>query len=117
MQITAVNVVAINGNTAEGDDASAHSWTSEEDWTHFVQLRDTFDLIVMDDKMYDSVQPQPEAGRLRVIMTERADHYVAQAIAGQLEFVDQSPTELVRSLDARGFTSLLLAGGYGNTAF
>jgi len=117
MHVTAVNVVAINGNTSKDDDASQHGWTSPEDWTHFVQLRDTSDLVVMDDVMYDSVQPTPEPARLRVVITDRLQQYAAKAVPGQLEFTSAPPTEIVKQLEARGFTRMLLAGGPGNTAF
>lgn len=117
MHVTAANVIAINGNTAKDDDASQHAWTSPEDWEHFIRLRDTFDLIVVDGSMYDSVQPTPEPGRLRVVITNHPEDYASKAVAGQLEFTSDSPSQVVKQLEVRGFTRMLLAGGPGNTAF
>lgn len=117
MHIVTTDAISVNGKITKGDDADAHTWTSSEDWEHFKKLRDSFDLLVMGSVTYDAVQPKPEAGQLRVILTRNPEAYKDQAISDQLEFVTATPKELVSQLEARGFSRMLLVGGQVNTQF
>ena len=74
-------------------------------------LRQQYELVVMGRKTFEAVQPKPEVGRLRVVLTSHPDDYAVVAVTGQLEFSALTPEELVASLKARGYNSMLLVGG------
>jgi dihydrofolate reductase len=114
MYITTVDVMSANGRIAKDDD-DKHAWTSEDDWDHFKTLAGQHNLLVMDLETYQMVQPEPEADRLRMIVTTQPKLQVD--IPGQLEFVNYTPKTLVQKLTARGYKKMLLVGRQTNAAF
>lgn len=113
MQITLAMVMSADGRTTKGDDPNIYSWTSPEDQEHFFSLIAKNNLIIMGRKTYESaaekIRLSPE--RLRMVMTKNPDSYADSAVKGQLEFSNEPPVELIRRLDANGFTRALLVGG------
>lgn len=117
MHITTVDVISANGKITKGQDAHAHTWASDEDWEHFVKLRDSYDLIVMGGGTYDVIQPEPQPGQLRVVLTSRPGKYKDQVVPGQLEFINATPKDVVKLLEKRGYKRMLLVGGKVNSSF
>lgn len=116
MNITTIDVISVNGKIApEGD--TSHTWTSSEDWNHFLSVVREHNLLVMGSGTYDTVRPQPQSERLRIVLTHQPEQYKADAVPGSLEFVKATPQALVKQLTARGYTSMLLVGGQVNTEF
>jgi dihydrofolate reductase len=104
-------VMSANGRTTKGDDPNVHDWSSDEDSQHFIDLRDSADVVVVDRTTYDLMQLEPEAGKLRVVMTHRPEEYASQTVPGQLEFTSEPIADLVKRLDEAGKQQLLMAGG------
>jgi dihydrofolate reductase len=120
MNITIVMVSSLDGKITQGDDPDVSSWTSSEDKTLFASLKEQATLLIMGRQTYEVAKPYMKlsASTLRVVMTHTPEQYRDDAIPGQLEFTNQSPKELVTSLEQRGFQdALLLGGGQTNGVF
>lgn len=111
MQVTLAYVMSANGRITKGDDPNVHDWSSDEDSRHFIDLRDNADVVVVDRTTYELMQLEPEAGRLRVVMTHHPEEYASKAVPGQLEFTSEPASELIKRLADTGKQRLLVAGG------
>ncbi|HKU18690.1 MAG TPA: dihydrofolate reductase family protein [Candidatus Saccharimonadales bacterium] len=111
MRIIIPVVLSADGKMSKGDNGNAHTWASKEDAQYFDRLRAEHWLLIMGRDTYETVRPKPEPDRLRVVLTSTPEAYTADAVPGQLEFVQSSPVELVRQLAARGYDEALLLGG------
>jgi len=111
MNVTLAYASSLNGKITAGDDSQVHSWSSPEDWQHFVTLRDSCDVIILDRKTFEVVRPPAQPGKLRIVFTSTPERFSADWVAGQLEFVDIPPAELIEQLKAQGHQKVLLAGG------
>lgn len=111
MHIATINAVSLDGFTAKSDGSPTHEWTSPEDWSRFVEIRDQYQVLIMDLETYQAVRPTPDAQWLRVVLTEHPARYAEEAVKGQIEFLSASPKELVSQLIKRGYSSLLIVGG------
>jgi dihydrofolate reductase len=112
--ITTVHVMSLNGRITK-DNGDAHSWASDDDWDHFRSLADQHNLFVMDIDTYLAVLPNPEADRLRIVVTDKPK--LQPSIPGQLEFVNKKPAGIVKDAKARGYERILLVGQWVNAQF
>jgi riboflavin biosynthesis pyrimidine reductase len=104
-------VVSLDGRITRGDDPNVHAWSSSEDWHHFLALRAEHDVVVIDRATFETVKPEPQAGLLRIVLTNHPDLYSDAVIKDQLEFMTISPKALIADLKKRGRERVLLAGG------
>jgi dihydrofolate reductase len=111
MHISLADVISLNGKITRGSDPNIHAWSSQEDWKHFVQLKDENQVIIIDRKTYETVQPAAEKDKLRIVFTSTPERFKAASLPGQLEFVNEMPSALVQRLQAAGYTKVLIAGG------
>lgn len=111
MKIILVDVSSADGFITNGTTDQVSHWSSKEDSAHFWSLIGQHDLLVMGRKTYEAVRPKPEPGRLRMVLTNNPEGFADIAVPGQLEFSALSPDELVKTLELRGYTSMLLLGG------
>lgn len=120
MHLTLLMVSSINGFTTLGENSQLSNWTSSED---FQLLQDTIsehNLLVMGRQTYQAAESQirltPE--KLRVILTRTPQKFQDKVVPNQLEFTNQQPAELIKSLQSRGYNRMLLLGGsYINSLF
>lgn len=111
MHITLADVISLNGKITRDDDPKIREWSSKEDWEHFVQLKDENEVIIIDRKTYEAVQPVAEHGKLRVVFTSTPEQFRTASLPGQLEFVNESLSTLIQRLETEGYTKVLIAGG------
>jgi len=52
-----------------------------------------------------------DGSQLRIILTRNPGRYSANAVPGKLEFSNESPQQLVKQLENKGFKQMLLLGG------
>lgn len=116
MRIVTVDVMSANGKIIKGAN-DTHSWTSAADWKHFASLWAEHHVLIMDEETYEKVQPIPDPDHLRVVVTKHADRYAKNAVKDQLEFVDETPKEIVKRLKQAKHTLALLVGRSINAAF
>src|SRR3989344_5509114 len=89
MKIILVMVSSLDGKITWGEDPDIHQWTSKEDQDYFHNLIETNSLVVMGRKTYEAASPRPQAGKLRIVVTNNPDKFKDKSIAGQLEFTNE----------------------------
>lgn len=109
--IILVMVASIDGKTTKWDSNNIYEWTSPEDSQYFFSVIGQNSLIVMGRKTYEARNPKPQEGKLRVVVTRSPKKYNKLSVAGQLEFTNKSPKQLVEHLIGRGFKQVILLGG------
>lgn len=112
MHITLAIVTSLNGKSTKGS-VSSESWASDEDQTHFFNLIQKHNLIVMGKNTYlqakEKIKPSPD--KLRIVLTREPEQFTGEQIPNQLEFSSESPKELVQRLENQGYRELLLVSG------
>ena len=82
-------------------------WTSREDKRLFVRTSKEAGVIVMGHATYATL-PAPLPGRLLVVLTR---HPTQQTPREGVEFTADAPAAVLEQLEARGYTTVVLAGG------
>lgn len=104
-------VSSINGKITRGDDPYVSAFASPEDAELFDRLKKEASLIIMGSKTYEVARAKlvlsPKT--LRIVMTRDPKQYTA--VPGQLEFTNESPSDLLRRLEQDGHKDAMLAGG------
>lgn len=113
MKIILVAVSTLDGKITKGDNPHIHSWTSKEDQQLFSYLIEKNNLIVMGRKTYEAVKKtiKLSEGKLRIVLTKSPQDYIQNMVRGQLEFSSESPRQLVKRLEEKGYKQMLLVGG------
>ena len=105
-----MNVILIAAVTADGfigrSSGHAADWTSKEDKQLFVKVTKEAGTMVMGSKTFETIgRALPE--RRMIVLTSRPHDYAADDV----EFTDESPTELVNRLEAEGTNDITVCGG------
>lgn len=119
MKITLAVVTSIDGRTTRGDEQHIYDWTSDEDWQHFVALRDASDVVIIGRHGYEVVREKmrmDDKSPLRVVITNHPEAFADEAVPGKLEFTNEYPLDLVRRFELAGYKQILLASGQRITA-
>lgn len=114
MKLTYVIVTSIDGRTVPdslGGDTT--QWASHEDQEHFMGIADKAKAIIMGSTTYEHAKStmKHRAGRKRIVMTRNPDKYTQNKIDGQLEFTNETPTELIARLQSEGHSEAFHFGG------
>lgn len=112
MRVILLMVSSVDGKSTKNN-KSLKEWTSKEDQEYFLKTSRSNNLIVMGSKTYESSQSKikPYPNRLKIVLTRNPKKYVKNFVPGQLEFINDSPLELVRKLEKKGYKQMLLIGG------
>lgn len=95
-----------DGFIARDEGESSISWTSPEDKKRFVELTKRAKVLVMGRKTFNTIG-RGLPGRTIIVYTR---HPLPRAYDG-VETTVLSPGELLRSLEARGFSEVAICGG------
>lgn len=107
MHITLLAAMSLDGRIAATRDQLV-DWTSVEDKRFFVLKTKEAGVVIMGRRTFQAIgEPLPE--RLNVIMTRQEAPF--DDIPGVLECTEESPHAVVRSLESRGYTRAVVAGG------
>jgi dihydrofolate reductase len=112
MNIILAMVISVDGKSTKHD-LPDQSWASREDSKHLSKLISENNLILMGGKTYETAKShiKPSEGKLRIIVTHNPEKFADDAVEGQLEFSNKELSELVKSLEDRGFKQMLLLSG------
>lgn len=112
MHIEAIAVRSSDGFIADlnGDTSLLHS---PEDTKLFEEEKLRFHLLVMGRKTYESIKGilKLSPNILRVVLTHSPQQFVCDVIPNKLEFITNDPQNFVRTMEQRGFSSMLVVGG------
>lgn len=96
----------LDGKIAKDSNHPA-DWTGKADKKYFIKMTKKAGVVIMGSKTYDTIG-KPLPGRLNVIMTRDKTR---QSDCDNLIFTDQTPGEIVQSLEQKGYDHAILAGG------
>ncbi|MFA7300990.1 MAG: dihydrofolate reductase family protein [Candidatus Shapirobacteria bacterium] len=108
-----VSVISVNGKTTNNYDSNIYKWTSKEDKSYFLKLKESSTVLIMGRKTYDSVKSNIvlTQNTLRVVVTNNPNKFLDSCVLNQLEFTDNAPKDIIRNLESRGHKKALLVGG------
>ncbi len=101
-----------DGYITDKNNPDPTSWTSKEDQAFFSNMLNQYTFLIIGRKTYEANKGTPRPGRLRVVLTHHPEHFTSETVAGQLEFINTSPTELVGKYQNAHDKALLVGGGY-----
>lgn len=99
--------ITLDGKIAKFTDHPA-TWTSKADKKIFVHETKRIGVIVMGKTTYDTIG-KPLPGRLNMVMDFKVD--TSQNIADTLEYTSKQPAEIIKELEGRGFSEMIIGGG------
>lgn len=108
MHVWLVAAMSADGKIAKRSDQLSLDWTSKEDTQFFVQKTKEAGAVIMGRKTFSTIG-QPLKDRLVVVMTRSLDGVEQQE--GVLEFTDETPEEILKDLEERGYENVVVAGG------
>ena len=106
-----VFVSTLDGKITQWGRSPVKAWTSEEDQKYFHETWNDSEIIVMGSSTYNVAPMKPSPENHLVIMTSEPEKYKDQQVAGQVEFTDQSPAELVAHYEKLGLKQMTVVGG------
>lgn len=104
MAMTANGIIA-----TEKDDTS---FVSETEWKHFLQMAQKIGNMIIGRRTYEVMNKKGEfEGLERVTILVMSHEPRTESSYPNVHFSTKSPAELLKQLEARGFESVLVAGG------
>jgi dihydrofolate reductase len=111
MKVTLVFVSTVDGKITKWGDPDVKKWSSRNDKDHFKKVWEDARLVVMGSNTFNASPPKPSKKRLVVVVTHHPSFYKQYEIAGQVEFRNQQPADLIATLENEGYNEMLLVGG------
>ncbi len=111
MKIILALVTSLDGKSTKNSDPP-FMWASKEDQTHLSKLINSQKLIVMGKNTFLSAKKviKLSLNTLRLVLTKNPEKFKKETVAGQLEFSDESPPQLIKRL-SKTYQQMLLLGG------
>lgn len=106
MKVILLMAITLDGKTGK-DSEHFVDWTEREDKKFFVQITKRAGVIIMGSRTFDTIG-KPLPGRKNIILTRNRQR---KSQWDNLVFTDQTPEELLKSLEKEGFSEAILAGG------
>ena len=114
MPVVAVAAMSLDGKITFHDHPG-NAFTSAADKKHFFEVLRRFDCSILGRTTFeaskDFILASLTEKRLRVVYTRTPEAYAELAVPGQLEFSSELPSELLKSLESRGYTHCVHLGG------
>lgn len=114
MKILLIAAVSVNGKIAQSRDQSSLEWTSKEDTAFFIEKTKESGTVIMGERTFNTIG-RPLKGRRLIVLTQDASMKAKSTEADEngtrLEFVEESPVDLIHRLESEGVTSVVIGGG------
>ncbi len=106
MKTTLLMATTLDGKIGRN---SSHfvDWTGKEDKKLFIKLTKDAGVIIMGSNTFDTIT-EPLPHRKNIVMTRNKSR---KSYDKDLIFTDDTPENILKSLDAQGFKSVILIGG------
>ena len=106
-----MKVTLLMALTADGligrDDTHLTDWTAAEDKKLFKSFTQNAGVVIMGSKTFETLD-RPLPGRKVVILTRRKDRVASW---DNVVFTDLSPSNLLKSLEQKGYEHVVVSGG------
>ena len=106
MDVILLMAATLDGKIARDSDQLV-DWTGKADKKYFVEVTKQAGAMIMGSKTYDTIG-KPLPGRKNIVMTRDKTR---KSDDENLIFTDASPDQILRDLEAQGFTQVALIGG------
>jgi dihydrofolate reductase len=106
-----VFVTTLDGKITRWEDPDVRKWTSKEDQHYFEKVWDASHLIVMGSSTFEAGSRKADPSHHLIVMTRTPAKYKDREVVGQLEFTNQSPTQLIAHYEKEDLTQILIVGG------
>ncbi len=106
-----VFVTTLDGKITHWGDPHVREWTSKEDQYYFDEVWADSCVIVMGSNTFEAELFKAKPNTHLIIMTRNPAKYKAREVAGQLEFTDKSPAQLVDQYAKKGLEQMIVVGG------
>jgi dihydrofolate reductase len=107
MKVSLVMAITADGKIAKNS-YELVDWTSKEDKKFFIQKTKEARVLIIGKKTFTTIG-RPLPNRLNIVLTRNPQNEISQE--GLLEFTNQEPGKLLKSLANRGFKEIIVAGG------
>ena len=111
MKVILIFVTNLDGKVTKWGDPHVFRWSSPEDQAYFKKTWKESPLVIMGSGTFDYDPVKPDPNKLLVIMTRTPEEYTKYVVPGQLEFSNETPTQLVERYKAAGYKQMLMVGG------
>lgn len=111
MKVILVFVSTLNGMITRGADPEVRHWSSKSDQEHYSRIWNNSSLVVMGSTTWNENIIRLSPGKLILVMTRTPSVYENKSVAGQLEFTDMTPRELVTRFRGSGTEVMTVVGG------
>lgn len=106
-----VFVTTLDGKITQWGEPNVRKWSSEEDQHYFDKLWDESSLTVLGSSTFDADPIKPSPAHHLIVMTRTPAKYKNYEVIGQLEFNNQTPSQLVAHYEKEGLRQMIVAGG------
>lgn len=107
MKVFLIAAMSADGYIGQHDSQMTREWTSKDDIRLFKRLTQEAGAVVMGSKTYETIgRPLPE--RTLYVYTSRPEQY---ADTPGLVPVSEEPSELLRRIEADGYSTVAISGG------
>jgi dihydrofolate reductase len=111
MKVILVFVSTLDGKVTKWGEPVVKAWTSQNDKEYFREIWDSSKLIIMGANTYRVDYFKPSQQHFYVVMTHNPSRYEKLQVEGQLEFTNQSPSQLVRRFEKENYGRIMVVGG------
>ncbi len=115
MLVVLIAVISIDGCLTRHTVPGAANWASPDDQAHFRSALAECDVSIMGSATYAEsrgyIMANLTLNRRRIVMTRTPSRFEADAVAGRLEFTDETPSKLIERLANEQHSRCALLGG------
>src|SRR5512133_2561823 len=111
MKTILVFVQTLDGKITKWGNPVVRAWSSQEDQNYFREVMKSSRLTIMGSNTYSVDQTKPRPGHLLIVMTSHPADFKIKEIPGQIEFSNESPSELTERFKREGCEQMLMVGG------
>ena len=104
-------VSTLDGKVTKWYDPHVKTWSSQEDKNYFKKLWNDNRIVIMGSTTYDVEPIKPLPTHQLIIMTKEPEKYKSCEVTGQLEFLNDTPANLIKRFTKEKHEHILIAGG------
>jgi dihydrofolate reductase len=111
MKTILIFVTSLDGKVTKWGQSNVRLWSSHQDQDYYKKVWNESRLIVMGSNTFNADKFSPSASNQIIIMTSTPDKYKDIETPGQIEFTNETPSELTSRFIIKGHQQMLVVGG------
>ena len=111
MKTILIFVSSLDGKVTKWGEPNVRLWSSHQDQDYYKKVWNESRLIVMGSNTFNADKFSPSASNQIIIMTSHPDKYKDLETPGQIEFTNETPSELTSRFIIKGDPQMLVIGG------